>query len=905
MAILSVFIISQIIEIDADSVILDSVYYRYEPIESVFTAAAVGDLTAYNPEAFFAKEELNIKGSKDFSFDVNDGFNQGLNLKIEGKIEDIEIHGNLSDQALPENTIALSEVEKINLQLNGRGFYAGIGDLILDLPFGIQDNIIGLRTAAHRDNAAIGVGYAVNRGEYAQEVFDGEEGKQSPYVLKGRVIPASETVFLARGISSPVRLTRESDYNIDYEQGIISITNRHIINALCRIIVEYQRANENYLNAYYLADGMLSRQHSEWSALYRVDRDNQNAPLAFRLTPEQIQQIESGGDSVRVRHVYADSSAHGNYRLEDGHFVYAGENNGDYLVNFFYVGENNGEYVYDPIIKAFRYLGSGSGNYSPTQLLPLPRSLEFYGIGWAYDKTIHVDLLGSAYDHNTFSRFGDEDNRGFGTLMKIVRTWPRFGINADYRYYDPNYRSPVAEKDVDHQYQWNSAEPVRYLAHTEIMLKPLDRFSVEAGYGVLNGDHQRRSIRVRPVFFELGMDIVDTLGRYYAGLATNIRRLNLAGKYQHGRHNDQADLRLDYGFSNHDRLAIGAGYDYDKENGYRGLTATVDWLSRPITIRLGQRWCNDTSYFFGNTAFRLSRHGWTAVGSIEQSQRYWQKKDDQYVRVEDGKGNYVYDPITGAYLEKPGGDYVRRLVLLPEYEKTAVRNLAFEGGYASALFELLTRVRYIDETNFKNINTQLVNNLDLADVDIGIDISHEISDDQRYALGRINSRYRSLSLTPCYRRATVSFVANDNIERLDEFTREKGNEVGGRATYRIGKTVIYQPSIGHYYHSFYSDFFPDLNVIMQKPVLSALIAIPFVKKGRAEIGGDLNYRFFNIDRVPYYYTAGEPAGLEKIIFMNLSFNAGTNTLLSANYRIDMPPEDRIRHNFKLQARMSF
>ncbi|OGC43120.1 hypothetical protein A2Y85_03575 [candidate division WOR-3 bacterium RBG_13_43_14] len=902
MAILSVFIISQIIEIEIDSVALDSVYYRYEPIESVF-AITVPSEFYINEEAYIDREELDINGSKNFSFDINDGFDQGLDLKVAGKIEGIEIEGNLSDQSMPENTIALSEVEKINLQLKGPGFYAGVGDLTLHLPFGLQDNITGVRAATFKDRNTIGLGYAVNRGAYTQEIFLGEEGKQSPYILNGRVIPGSETVYLSKGISLPIRLMKEIDYNLDYEQGVISITNRHIINALCRIIVEYQQANENYANTYYLTDGNLCNGPFTWTALYRVDQDNRDTPLAFSLTPDEIQNLESSGDSARIYHTYADSSAQGNYRIQDSHFVYVGENNGDFLVNFFYAGDNNGEYIYDPVIKAFNYLGPGLGNYSPKQLLPLPKSLIFYGIGGEYDQAVYVDILGSEYDHNTFSRIDDRDNRGFGTLMKIKKTWARFGINANYVYYDPDYRSPVAESDIDHQYQWNTVDPIQYLAYTELMFKPLERFSCEAGYGVLNGDHQRRTIRIRPLIFELGMDIIDTLNRYYAGLETNIRRLSLTGNYQHSQHTDQANLKVYYNLSDHDHLGIITSYDAD--DGNRGFTTSMEWISRPLSVRLGQRWYNDTSYIFGNTSFRFYRNGWTANGNVEQSQRYWQKKDEQYIKVQSGQGNYVYDPVTGTYLEKPGGDYIRKLVFLPEYEKITARNLAIEGGYSSSIFELLTRVRYIDEINFKSINTQLINSIALDDIDIEIDISQEINDDRRYALAGIWTQYRSLAFAPYFQRLILHFDANDKIEKQNEFTKEKRTEFGGSIAYRIGDIITCQPLAGYYYNTFYSEFFPDLNIIMQKPVLSLLIAVPFIKKGRAEIIGDLNYRFFNIDSVPYFYTANEPSGLEKIITVNLSLNAGSNTLLSTNYRLDMPPDNNIRHNFKLQARIDF
>ncbi len=903
MAILSVFIISQIFEIDTDSIFLDSVYYRYEPIESVLTADVESDFFINNEDTFSESDELDINGSKNFSFDINDGFNQGLDLKVTGKIENVEIEGNLTDQSLPENTIILSDVEKVNLQLKGYGFYAGIGDLTLDLPFGLVDNIIGVRAAAKRTNNSIGFGYAVNRGEYKQEVFTGEEGKQSPYLLTGRVIPGSEKIYLSVGFATPIQLLKEIDYNIDYEHGIVSITNKHIITALCRIIVEYQQANENYLNNYYLADGSLDRSHFAWTALYRVDRDNRNTPLAFNLTASEIQSLEFGGDSARVSHIYADSSALGNYNLADNHFVYVGENNGTYTVNFFFVGDYNGEYIYDPIIKAFAYRGPGLGNYSPQQILPLPKSMTFYGIGCEYDQAVKINLLGTDYDHNTFSPINDDDNKGFGTQMKIDKRWSRFGIDANYIYYDQRFRSPIAESDIDYEYQWNTKDQIQYLANTKLLFMPIDRFNFEVGYGILNGDHKRRTIRIQPWIFDLGLDMIDTLSRYHAGVETQIKKLFFSGNYQHSRHIDQANIRAGYGFTKHSMLGVDLGYD--EVDGNQGYTSSLEWISRTISTRVGHRWYNDTSSVFGNVSLRFYRGGWTFNSNIEQTQRYWQKKDEQYVKVQSGQGNYVYDPVTATYLDKPGGDYIKKIVFLPEYEKISARNIAFEGGYSRSVFELQTRLRYIDELNFKSINTQLINSIAVSDVDIEIDVLQEISDDQRYALEGIRTQYRSLSVAPYYRRSILHFSLNDKIEKLNEFTKDKKTEIGGNAAYRIGDKITYQPRAGYNYSIFYSDFFPDMNIIMHKPILSLMITAPILKKGRAEVTADLNYRFFNIDSVPYFYTANEPTGLEKIITLNLSFNTGSNTLLSANYRIYISPDNIVRHNFRLQTRIDF
>ncbi|KPL13942.1 hypothetical protein AMJ74_04300, partial [candidate division WOR_3 bacterium SM1_77] len=175
---------------------LDSAYYRYEviPYDTIFhtlPTAALFDTASKR------QGTLKISGAKDFSFDVAQGFDQGLKVDITGEVEGVGIEGNLSDKATPSSTVPISEIERISLKVFTKNFSGGVGNLTLDLPFGITDEIRGGRIGIHTEdkNKNLSASYAITRGVFVRTQFTGEEGKQSPYFLTGPVIAGSERVY--------------------------------------------------------------------------------------------------------------------------------------------------------------------------------------------------------------------------------------------------------------------------------------------------------------------------------------------------------------------------------------------------------------------------------------------------------------------------------------------------------------------------------------------------------------------------------------------------------------------------------------------------------------------------------------------------------------------------------------
>jgi hypothetical protein len=905
MVVLYIFIIGQISDTDTAFFDLDSVYFKYEAIyqdtnlyDSLFAPISTDTVRK-------DLEGLRISGTKDFSFDMNRGFDQGLKVDITGEVEGVRIEGNLTDKATPSSTMQISEVEKMSLNVFTKNFHGGIGNLTLDLPFGIQDEIQGGRVGIFTKNQEnnINFSYAINRGAFARMQFQGEEGKQSPYFLEGTVIAGSERVYLAQGIARPMLLKRDQDYTVDYEQGIISFTNQNIITSRSRIEIEYQQAIEDYPNIYTETDGRSKISGLLFTGMYRRKYDEKEDPLAFTMSSAEIESLKLAGDSSTVLHTYADTSSEGNYTIEDDHFVYVGEGNGNYKITFFYLGEKNGEYTYDPAIKAFLYRGPGQGNYSPKKFVPLPANQEFYGTGVNIFETLKLNIYGSNFDRNTFSPIDDDDNIGFGYHMNLNKTVSIFSVSGEYLQYNKRLVMPQGKEGIDYRFQWNTEDPLEELGNVALGVNPTEHLAFNLGYGILNRKHKRKFLGARPYFFFMGYEGIDTLDKYFAGFVKKQGKFALNSQYE----NFETSHLFNYGikYSVNENVAVGVTGSFDRDTTSRGITTIFGLTTSPLTLSLGHRLYNDTTFLFGNAGINIYYKGTSFLGNLEQSQRYSQKRDETYTRVDEGSGNYVYDPVTGTYIEKEGGDYIKKIFLLPEYERVVSRNYNIEVGYTKSIFDLKGKFNYIDEKDFLTNSNDLLVGIGDDVYDLELNVRQDITEDARYALDKTSSRERLFAFLPHYRKLIGRGEIREYKERFGGFEREKRNSYDGEIGYSIILQPLLRPKIGYLYSKLYSQYFSALDIRLRAPRTGLLLEIPIKKKGRVALSGELIQRIYNIDAVPYFFSATEPPGLTKIFRATVSIGLGTNTILSFIYRIEFPPEEKLRHNLRFQTRIRF
>ncbi|MEO0162572.1 MAG: hypothetical protein ABIL74_09915 [candidate division WOR-3 bacterium] len=903
MVILFIFIGKLISDLDT-AFWFDSVYYNYSPVEvdselsseRLFTPVAAEGESSYS-------SALKISGVKEFSFSIDEGFNQGLKLYVTGEVEGVQVKGTLADEGADIPTRRISEIEKMRLEAWTKNFYGGIGDLNLILPFGVADEISGIRLGVAQKENNINFSYALKRGQYRRVEFTGEECKQGPYFLGGRVVYGSEKVHLSDQLHPAKLLVVNMDYEIDYEQGILNFTNKNIITRNSHIIVEYQEAVENYPNIYQEFDGQYRIGELQFNGLFHRSLDDYSNPLGFRLTPSELESLKICGDSAWVRHIYADTSTSGNYDLVDGHFVYVGEGEGNYRVSFFYVGENNGEYVYDASLKGFVYRGPGMGNYTPEKFIPLPRDNQFYALGLDYASAISLSFYTSRVDQNRFSSRDDEDNQQYGYELNLSKKWGIFSVSSRYIDYAPKLYQPKGRQVVNHYYEWQSVEILHELFQVQTGIALVKDLALELGYGVLNRTHQKRSIYLRPFFLYVGYEEIDTLNKYMAGMREKTGRWTVYSQYLY----QEAEHFTDYGlyYTLFGEKTIGISGSYERCRATRAFLTRMELLTRPLNMSLGVRDFNDTTLLFGNVNMSMYLKNFRINGEVEQSQRYIQKKDEVYIKVAPGKGNYVYDPITRTYIPKEGGDYIKQIILLPEFQRVVSRKCNLEPAFATDMFDSRLRLYYTDEKNFYNRVEDLTLNFQKDDEQLEINLKEDFVRDGRYALEMVILRQYFFSINPMYKKLNNYFATNYQSEEWGEFLKARRIDYETEIDLEIRERPQIKPFTGYKYSKAFSDFFPGLMVVSQTPKLGLLIGLPIRRQGRVETTVEFLYRQYNIEDVPYLFSVNEPPGPTSVGTLSSTIGIGNNTIFSLVYRLQYHFGAEIIHNLKLQAKIRF
>jgi hypothetical protein len=884
---------------------LDSAYYSYEVIPYDTVLAALPTAVFFD-SADQDMGTLRISGAKDFSFDVTQGFDQGLKVDITGEVEGVGIEGNLSDKATPSSTVPISEIERISLKVFTQNFTGGVGNLTLNLPFGVTDEIRGGRIGIHTEDKSknLSAAYAINRGVFVRTRFIGEEGKQSPYFLTGPVIAGSERVYITQGLERPVMLNADIDYTIDHENGILSFTNRNIITSHTSIEVEYKRAIEDYTNTYTQTDGLLTFDKIRTYGLYRSSADDQNDPLTFNLSPAEIESLMLAGDSARVLHTYADTSAEGSYVIENDHFIFVGQGSGDYDVTFFYVGEGNGEYIYEPVLSAFSYQGPQLGNYSPTKTLPLPRREEFFALGTDLFESLTFELYGSRLDGNTFSAIDDEDNNGFGYRTQLHHTIGFVSLRGNYLKYSDDFFSPTGREAVDYRYVWNTDDTLKEMAEFAVGLAPREFLNMEMGYGSLNRKYKRKFVTIRPFFFVFGYEGIDTLDRFFAGFRKKYKAFAANGRYEKYGAVQILNYGTQYEFSRDISLGLTGAYDHDTLA--TGISNTLNLTTPVLVLSAGHRSVSDTTFLFGNATVSYMHKGLSLNGDLQQSQRYSQKRDEAYVKVDEGKGDYVYDPITNTYIKKEGGDYIRKIYLLPDFTRVITRNFGIDIGYAGSFYDMNGRFYYIDEKDFRSHSEDLTFNLSASIYDVTLNLRQNSEDDARYALAMNSALERSAALIPSIGSFAGRLELQSISDRIGEQERERRNIYRGELSYDVIQRPIVRPKVGYAYSRLYSEYFADLDIRQHAPKTGILFSLPLRNiKGKVETTAELVYRLYNIEEIPFFFSATEPKGLTTTLGAFVSFGVGANTVFSLIYRIEFRPNEDPNQHFRLQSRIRF
>jgi hypothetical protein len=447
--------------------------YRYDSVSRFMVVSPYFRRRAEEEGSNINFGNIQYQGSfgRSLSFGNNQDavVNSSLNLQISGYIGDsIELTAAITDNNLPVQpdgtTAQLNEFDKVYIQFRKHGWQVALGDIDIRRNEGSYFNFFkrleGISVESSTPGNHMIASGAISKGIFARNVFEGQEGNQGPYRLQGNnneayfvVLAGTEKVFI-----DGVQMQRgeDQDYVINYNTAEITFTAKRMISKDQRIQVEFEYANQNYLNTQLLlGDDVDLSKRLHVRANYYSSTDAKNSPLNQVLTTGQKQFLSQLGDSVQnayypsatldtfsssaVMYALRDSTVGGIHY--DSVFVYStNPDSAVYSVGFTDMGIGNGDYTLvgqSANGNVYQWIppvnGAHVGEYQPVILLVAPKKQQVMSVGATYQLDAHTTLSGdwalSDYNPNTFSHTR-ADEIGMAGKVGLVREQ---NLNPDVR----------------------------------------------------------------------------------------------------------------------------------------------------------------------------------------------------------------------------------------------------------------------------------------------------------------------------------------------------------------------------------------------------------------------------------------------------------------------------------------
>lgn len=460
----------------------DSIFYRFNIPGNQLTGKKGSD----RPIDF---GKINSNGSlgRSLSFGNRQDavFNSSLNLQLNGYMGDsILVNAAISDNNIPiqpdGNTQNLNEFDQVYIRFSKDKWKLAVGDLDIrqsDLYYlNFYKRLQGLsfesenRINARMSNSLLASG-AIAKGKFTRNIFQGIEGNQGPYRLKGAnqeqffiVLAGTERVFID---GQMMQRGEDQDYTINYNTAEITFTQKQMISKDKRIQVEFEYADRNYLNTQLFFNNKLQvNKKLEVSVGYFGNGDAKNSPINQTLNTNQKQFLSDVGDNTLnafYPSAVADTFSTSNilYQKRDSTYavgkkatvyVYQPAKMSDlYSLSFIDVGAGAGDYVVDPFAsangKVYKWIapnpqtGAKSGNYDPVVLLVAPKKQSLVSVATTWnmnDQTqLVADMAVSKFDQNRFSSKDKGNDDGYAARLilknkKMLQEKKGLSLQSDF-----------------------------------------------------------------------------------------------------------------------------------------------------------------------------------------------------------------------------------------------------------------------------------------------------------------------------------------------------------------------------------------------------------------------------------------------------------------------------------------
>ncbi|HLL43051.1 MAG TPA: hypothetical protein VK369_07920, partial [Segetibacter sp.] len=389
--------------------------------------------------------------------------NSQFNLQLNGLLGDsIQIAAAITDNNIPiqpdGTTQQLNEFDRVWLQFKKNGWEVNLGDIDLRQNKSYYLNFYKrLQGISYSNVSNIGkegsnkilVSGAIAKGKFTRNVFQGEEGNQGPYRLKGAnneiffiVLAGTERVFIDGQL---MQRGEDQDYVINYNTAEIAFTPRHMITKDSRIQVEFEYAERSYLNSMlYASDELIVNKKLTVNIAAYSNADAKNSPVNQTLDTKQRQFLNNIGDSIQnaffptatpdtfstATILYAQIDT---FDDRGSKKIYAYSTNKDsakYSLGFIEVGLGKGNYVPDfngANGKVYRWVspvnGLLQGNYEPATYLVTPKKQQLLTVGAVYaidtKTSLSTEVATSNYDVNALSGKDKGDNKGLAGKINL------------------------------------------------------------------------------------------------------------------------------------------------------------------------------------------------------------------------------------------------------------------------------------------------------------------------------------------------------------------------------------------------------------------------------------------------------------------------------------------------------
>lgn len=508
----------------ADSVdILYRVFpYRLNEVAKRFTYDSVLNNFIAQPNVF---NKSNRQGSSGSLFDFgtmnyNGSFGRALsfgnsqdvvvnsqfNLQLSGYLGDsIHVAAAITDNNIPiqpdGTTQQLNEFDRVWLQFKKNAWEVNLGDIDIRQNKSYFLNFYQrLQGISYSTTSKLGknssnnilLSGAIAKGKFTRNVFQGQEGNQGPYRLKGVnneiffiVLAGTERVFVD---GQMLQRGEDQDYIINYNTAEVTFTPRRMITKDSRIQVEFEYAERSFLNSMlYGADELTVNKKLRINIAAYSNADAKNSPINQTLDIKQRQFLNNIGDSIQnafyptatadsfstTKILYAEKDtlvAGANEKI----YVYSNsKDSGKYNLGFIEVGQGRGNYVPDfngANGKVYKWIepvnGILQGNFEPATYLVTPKRQQLVTVGAVYDvdakTTITSEFALSNYDVNALSTKDKHDDKGFAGKMTISRLMNfrnkgsalQLRANGGYEFADKNFRPVERIRTVEFYRDW-------------------------------------------------------------------------------------------------------------------------------------------------------------------------------------------------------------------------------------------------------------------------------------------------------------------------------------------------------------------------------------------------------------------------------------------------------------------